>query len=428
MSSINYDNGSNTFDPTKKVKDILGEDFVNEVEKEALEKLSSASKTAVRSHEYNTKNAKGEENMFNPKDILNSITHSTTLGREVHQNYLDQQGLNNEEVKTRKNEGLTIAKGEWAKFTEKKSAFDRITNRLVGVSKNNERSENIKNVLNVAARGAVGFVGNNFIETFARAGDKNKMFITAGASSLFDVVASMSAANTETIGKFFDENCITKADFDAINSTIRKEKIKYGIEHAACSFVLPTLVKYGVDRALGDKMDDKLGKILSFGTFSTIGRLGLMAARFVQERKLADDVNIMANETDTRKYYTTLAKAVTNKTMNTVIDPTIVTGIAGSIHGFNSVSFVTEDVQFTNNDSIDTSNILAGVNDINDDTPTIAEVVERMNAANAIKTSKDNPDVQIIDYDKAAEVIKTVPPVEENKPAKKTTKTNKKIA
>ena len=49
--SINENiNGKNEFDPTKKVRAILGDDFVDEVEADALAKLSAASKAAVVSN------------------------------------------------------------------------------------------------------------------------------------------------------------------------------------------------------------------------------------------------------------------------------------------------------------------------------------------------------------------------------------------
>ena len=42
MSINENENGKNEFDPTKKVRAVLGNDFVDEVEAEALAKLSCA--------------------------------------------------------------------------------------------------------------------------------------------------------------------------------------------------------------------------------------------------------------------------------------------------------------------------------------------------------------------------------------------------
>ena len=72
-------NGKNKFDPSKKVREVLGNDFVDSTENEALERLSQASKTAVRNNTvYN------EDMGMSPKDILGKIQHSTLAGQQQH--------------------------------------------------------------------------------------------------------------------------------------------------------------------------------------------------------------------------------------------------------------------------------------------------------------------------------------------------------
>ena len=336
--AINDDEGMNTFDPTRKVRDILGDQFVNEVENEALERLSSASKNAVRSRNvYEEGSQGGNVN----SSILNKIQHSTELGRQHHQNYLDQQNLNAEEIKARSNQGLSIARAEWAKSIAKKPFVDKVGIKTLGISRSYNKTENVRGVINTAFRGTVGFLGNNYIETLSRAKNTKGMIAATGIAAMFDYASSyISGSNPNLIYKHFDENCITKAESDIINACVTKEKIKYSFEHVAAGVVLPAALCLGINKlVLKDMPNNKIDKICSFGTFSTIGKIALQAVRTIKDKKLENSINILPVETDSKLYYEKLATAVSHKALSNQFDPTIIPGISGSIFGYKSVTW-----------------------------------------------------------------------------------------
>lgn len=336
--AINDDDGMNTFDPTRKVRDILGDSFVNEVENDALERLSSASKNAVRSRNIYEEGSQGGNV---DGSILNKIQHSTELGRQHHQNYLDQQNLNAEEVRARSNQGLSIARAEWAKTIAKKPFVDKVGVKTLGISRSYNKSENIRSIVNTSFRGAVGFLGNNYIETLARAKNTKGTIAATGIAAMFDYASSyISGSNPHLIYKHFDENCITKAESDIINACIAKEKIKYSFEHVAAGVIIPAALKIGVNKlVLKDMPNNKIDKICSFGTFSTIGKVALQAIRGIKDKKLENTINILPVETDSKLYYEKLATAVSHKMLNTQFDPTVIPGVSGSIFGYKSVTW-----------------------------------------------------------------------------------------
>lgn len=336
--AINDDDGMNTFDPTRRVRDILGDQYVNEVENEALERLSSASKNAVRSRNIYEEGSQGGNV---DSSILNKIQHSSELGRLHHQNYLDQQNLNAEEIKARTSQGLSIARAEWAKTIAKKPFVDKIAIKTFGVSQSYNKTENIRGIVNTAFRGTVGFLSGNYIETLVRAKNTKGVIAASGIAAMFDYASSyISGSNPNLIYNHFDENCITKAESDIINACVTKEKIKYSFEHVAAGVVLPAAVCLGINKfVLKDAPNDKIDTICSFGTFSTIGKIALQAIRSIKDKKLENTINILPVDTDSKLYYEKLATAVTHKTLNSQFDPTVIPGISGTIFGYKSVTW-----------------------------------------------------------------------------------------
>ena len=329
-------NGKNKFDPSKKVREVLGNDFVDSTENEALERLSQASKTAVRNNTvYN------EDMGMSPKDILGKIQHSTVAGQQQHQKFVDQQGLNNQDMSNAHAIGFETAKNEWIKMTSKKSVGMKLVSGAFGMNKTYTKSENVQALVNGTVRAAEGFLVNDFVELSSRVGDTKKTAMVAGVASVFDCVTSMSfGANSKTINKFFDENNITKAESDVIRSAIGKEKFKYGIEHAVAGVVLPTLATFGVNKVVKDK-NNIANAVLSFGTFSTIGKSVLQAVRVINDKKNETKINMLPTTIDSKDYYENLAKAVAHKAFDIQLDTTLVGSAVGSFVGYRSVKFET---------------------------------------------------------------------------------------
>lgn len=324
--AINDNRGSNMFDPSRKVRDILGDRFVDSTEQEALERLSQASKTAVRNN-----NIRREDEMGG---ILDKIKHSSGMKPESN-----GQNTNSEQFEERLKYGRRNVEEQWMKMTTRKTFFDNVLLKTMGVSKNNGKSENfdaIKNGVFRFASDAVSTYSSNKVLKENNVNLKDAS-IAVGISSFTDMISSVfGSTNNTTLNKVFNSECITKAESDIVNNEIRKAKVKYAIEHVGASVVLPAMAKIGADKLIKSTENSNVSKICSYGTFSAIGKSALYVIRKINEKKLDNEVNILPAGADSETYYKTFSKAVTNKVINTQIDPTILSGIVGTICSFAS--------------------------------------------------------------------------------------------
>ena len=146
---------------------------------------------------------------------------------------------------------------------------------------------------------------------------------------------------------------ITSTEAQNISKTIAKEKVKYGIQHAVAAVVAPAVVKYGINKCVGDKIENnKVAQVLtSFGALSEVGKVTLNLVRRAKEAKAskeaAENVSITASLDTPVTEYNNIAKHAINRIINESVDDTVFGTVLGSIIGYKSVEYVSDPVQNT---------------------------------------------------------------------------------
>ena len=336
--SINENiNGKNEFDPTKKVRAVLGNDFVDEVEAEALAKLSAASKAAVVSKNVYEEPGSEAAKPMGPADWVKQIKHTNPIVKQNEEKFINET---DEGVEVRRMTGIEEARKLHEEFVCKKGLITNVKSGVFGINPNSTTSETVTSVVNTAIRGFCGFATNDIIETSFGMNDNKKLMTGIGVGAALDVIGSYGATvNNKTLNKFFNENNITKAESDVINAEIRKEKIKYTAEHLAAAVVIPAAAKFGIDKLVKEKNSDAMDLALSFGTLSTIGKITLQVIRKINDSKLEAELaetSYKVPASGPNPYCKNLAKAVAHRLCNNQIDATIVTGAAGTYLGYKS--------------------------------------------------------------------------------------------
>lgn len=337
MSINENENGKNEFDPTKKVRAVLGDDFVDEVEADALAKLSAASKAAVVSNNVYEEPGSEAAKPMGPADWVKRIKHTNPIVKPNEDNFVKET---DEGVEVRRMNGIEEARKLHEEFVCKKGLITNIKSGVLGINPGSTTSETVTSIVNTAVRGFCGFTANDVIETSFGMNDNKKLLTGIGVGAVLDVIGSYGATvNNKTLNKFFNENNITKAESDIINAEIRKEKIKYTAEHLAAAVVIPAAAKFGIDKLVKEKNSDAIGLALSFGTLSTIGKIALQVVRKIGDSKLEAELaetSYKVPSSGPNPYYKNLAKAMAHRFCDTQIDTTIVTGAAGTYFGYKS--------------------------------------------------------------------------------------------
>lgn len=336
--SINENiNGKNEFDPTKKVRAVLGNDFVDEVEADALAKLSAASKAAVVSKNVYEEPGSEAAKPMGPADWVKQIKHTNPIVKQNEEKFINET---DEGAEVRRMTGIEEAHKLHEEFVCKKGLITNVKSGVFGINPNSTTRETVTSVVNTAIRGFCGFATNDIIETSFGMNDNKKLLTGIGVGAALDVIGSYGATvNNKTLNKFFNENNITKAESDVINAEIRKEKIKYTAEHLAAAVVIPAAAKFGIDKLVKEKNSDAMDLALSFGTLSTIGKITLQVIRKINDSKLEAELaetSYKVPASGPNPYYKNLAKAMTHRLCNNQIDATIVTGAAGTYLGYKS--------------------------------------------------------------------------------------------
>lgn len=327
-------NDGKNFDPSKRVKEALGEDFVSRVEDEALERLSKASKTAVRNNSVYEENRGGDS--MNVKNLFRNAVHTTKAGQERQEAYNIEVDASESAIFT----GLQKTHETWNRLYASKDDLtksEKILNFTLGASKCNTKKQNIAAITGTVVRTGTTFLMNDLIETHARMGDYKNMGTYAGIGAVIDGFGSYFAVDDSKIKSVF-ANVMSKQDSDIINSRIKFEKALYAAEHATAGVIAPALIKFGVDNLFKCKNNKVIDGVLSFGTFSTVGKVTLQIVRKLRDKNLKDKLLIaqLSNESSS-EYYKLAASHVTRAEIDKQLDPTIIAGVAGSAFGFLSV-------------------------------------------------------------------------------------------
>ena len=328
MAAINSNvGGGHTFDPSKRIRATLGDDFVSSVQEEAIERLAEAMATnAKKSDGVTPETEMGDENMGKVREMFNNIKHTTPKVENTVREESGVQEMEKEEI------GYKPTKME---------TFVRAT---TGFGIKDSKKHNISQFVSNAIRNGGALVTTDVMETtfkFNRYRDDKikNIGLASGISSAIDFASTyFGSANINRVTKLitetgvYDYGYLTLEDSEIIKKVVNKEKLIYAAEHTAASVIIPTVAKLLINKYVGEDKIEKsniLKCATSFGSLSTVSKLGLTAIRNITEKKTSD------NPTD----LTEIAKTAAKVSINEQIDPTLVGTIAGSIIGYNSVEF-----------------------------------------------------------------------------------------
>ena len=328
MAAINSNvGGGHTFDPSKRIRATLGDDFVSSVQEEAIERLAEAMATnAKKSDGVTPETEMGDENMGKVREMFNNIKHTTPKVENTVREESGVQEMEKEEI------GYKPTKME---------TFVRAT---TGFGIKDSKKHNISQLISNVIRNGGALVTTDVMETtfkFNRYRDDKikNIGLASGISSAIDFASTyFGSANINRVTKLitetgvYDYGYLTLEDSEIIKKVVNKEKLIYAAEHTTASVIIPTVAKLLINKYVGEDKIEKsniLKCATSFGSLSTVSKLGLTAIRNITEKKTSD------NPTD----LTEIAKTAAKVSINEQIDPTLVGTIAGSIIGYNSVEF-----------------------------------------------------------------------------------------
>ena len=195
--AINEQNGRNVFDPSKRIRGKLGDEFVQEAENNAFDKLKLvASASGMRSTSENN----NEESNENVKVNRFNVVHSSS---EVP--FTESSTLN------------VISRRMYQNLNGKK-------NIILGYKDSDNKLPIINNVLGVIP----GFINNNLVRTVTEAGKMTtNQVIGFGACTLGQFgFETLTRLNRSSYNKNFDGLKLTKNDTKVINKVAFVESAK----------------------------------------------------------------------------------------------------------------------------------------------------------------------------------------------------------
>lgn len=357
--AINENNeGRIVFDPSKRIRAALGEEFSTDLQADATRRLAAAmaSASVIRSPGELEIDPQ-EENMKRLRDIHSTITHTNPIKpnpvqTEAPVNHMETMEPE-ERAKTR-SVAFMESERECSKLVEKKSFVENIVRKTTGFGIHDSATENVAHAIALGLKNFASCASADAIETTFRMKNDKNVGIAVGVSAGVDaIVTSWTAGNGARISKIFNPDVITSTEAQNISKTIAKEKVKYGIQHAVAAVVAPAAVKYGLNKCVGDKIENnKVAQILtSFGALSEVGKVTLNLVRRANEAKAskaaAENVSITDSLDTPVSEYNNIAKHAINRIINETVDDTVFGTVLGSIIGYRSVEYVSEPVQNT---------------------------------------------------------------------------------
>lgn len=357
--AINENNeGRIVFDPSKRIRAALGEEFSTDLQADATRRLAAAmaSASVIRSPGELEIDPQ-EENMKRLRDIHSTITHTNPIKPNPVQNEAPVNRMETmepeERAKTR-SVAFMESERECSKLIEKKSFAENVVRKATGFGIHDSATENVAHAIALGLKNFAACASADAIETTFRMKNDKNVGIAVGVSAGIDaIVTSWTAGNGARISKIFDPDVITSTEAQNISKTIAKEKMKYGIQHAVAAVVAPAVVKYGIDKAVGDKIENnKIAQVLtSFGALSEVGKVTLNLVRRAKEAKAskeaAENVSITDSLDTPVNEYNNIAKHAINRIINESVDDTVFGTVLGSVIGYKSVEYVSDPVQNT---------------------------------------------------------------------------------
>ena len=357
--AINENNeGRMVFDPSKRIRVALGEEFTTDLQADATRRLAAAmaSASVIRSPGELEIDPQ-EENMKRLRDIHSKITHTNPIKPNPVQNEVPVNHMENmepeERAKTR-SVAFMDSERECSKLIEKKSFVENVVRKTTGFGIHDSATENVAHAIALGLKNFASCASADAIETTFRMKNDKNVGIAVGVSAGVDaIVTSWTAGNGARISKIFDPDVITSTEAQNISKTIAKEKVKYGIQHAVAAVVAPAVVKYGINKCVGEKIENnKVAQVLtSFGALSEVGKVTLNLVRRAKEAKAskeaAENVSITDSLDTPVTEYNNIAKHAINRIINESVDDTVFGTVLGSIIGYKSVEYVSDPVQNT---------------------------------------------------------------------------------
>lgn len=354
--AINSTNGKNLFDPSRRIKAALGEEYSSNLQGEAIARLSQAmASNGIRrsATEYNE-----EDQEMRIRDLIkNRTTHTNPVTPQMESISETRPTVEENSDINPRISAVNNAELRLASMVNGKSVSDKIVRGLTGFGGSEEGPANKTAMINLITKNISSFVVNDMSEFVFRyhqyipeeCGTK-AVCTTIGAAATIDaIINGVAAGNSERVRSLFDEKALTDTESKIINKTLNTERLKYGIEHALASVVVPAAVKYGIDKSVGDKYRNNavFGALTSFGVLSEVGKLTLHGIRKASEKayraKLVARTDVQVVDTTTGEplpvitEYKNIAKLGMMHTINETIDVGAIGSLGGSCLGYSSV-------------------------------------------------------------------------------------------
>jgi hypothetical protein len=336
------------YDPSRRIRATLGEEFSSNLENEAIARLSSAmASNGIRSKTSYDEMEDASMNIDRIREITKNIKHTNPITNPIHVNEpLDLSGKTaNERVIIRKN-AFTNSCANVSTFTAKKKVVKTALTSVTGVSIGESKKVMTSSLAAFGLDNVMKAVQNDTMESSLRYGNIKAIGITSAANVIGNFLyQGISSGNLAKVSEMFDTNVITSAEAQMISKVIRNEKLKFAAQHTAATVILPTLLKAGIDKLGGEKIKNSpiLSAVTSFGTLSEIGNIGLKIVRKINEKKLINknpsDQDVLVDEASAIEQYKYLARVAINHSINETITSTIPGSILGSYIGYKAVTF-----------------------------------------------------------------------------------------
>lgn len=321
-------NNDGVFDPSKRIRATLGEEFTANVEADALNRIVSQANIEGNSEQKITGPVR---NQFDPSEIMSKIEHSNPRNN----------------VKSQLNNASNISRNEALNNTVEKFKDMRMDNRSVpakilmkttGFDKAKSRAENITNVGCTLANITTGVTLQYIADDYIRKNNKFVNVVGAGlAGAAIDFASSYwFSGNKDTVEGLFDPNGITSAEANIINKAIRKEHLVYASEHTLIGYVAPLVMSKTFNKILPEKAKNNklVGTITSFGVLSSVSKLALQGIRTLKTNK---DINALngcsyaITEGQPCEAYEIIAKYAARSSIDGQIDGSIYGSVGAAI-------------------------------------------------------------------------------------------------
>ena len=339
-------NDTRTFDPSRRIRAALGEEYTNNLEGEAIARLSAAmASNAIRKTKDYTEE---EDNDMRIKEIVGKIVHTNPVKPvEPAKDPVGLEGTTGSDRSAIRVAAYDSACKELDTMLTNDPFKNKIVKACTGIDLSGDKKSKVSEAVKFALKNTSKIVVNNAMETSLKYGNKNGIIACSAIAAGTNMFGQMFfSTNDAKINSMFDPNVITSAEADLIRSTIRKEKFKFAAQHTVATVVAPAAVKLLINKVAEEKISNNkiLSVATSFGVLSGIGELGLKAVRKISEKKqlkkLKEELakSYEFAEVDPIAGYGTIAKVATNHMINSTICDTALGATIGSVIGNGCVT------------------------------------------------------------------------------------------